>query len=84
MFKPHLVHKARVAAHDDSPARVAGGHAGHVEALLPLLVDPLEREAVADLHRSNAIQRQQQFQQNESWVRATYLAVYLDSSSHIA
>ena len=44
-----LVDVARVAGHDHRPARVAGGHAGHVEALLPLLVDPLEGEAVRHL-----------------------------------
>jgi hypothetical protein len=56
--QPHLVHKACVAAHDHSPACVAGSHAGDVEALLPFLVDPLEREAVTDLQQeqtNNAI-----------------------------
>ena len=46
---PYLVDVARVAAHDDGPARVARRHARDVKALLPLFVDPLEREAVAHL-----------------------------------
>ena len=41
-----LVDEAGVARHDDRPARAAGGHAGHVEPLLPLLVDPLKGERV--------------------------------------
>ena len=44
-----LVHVAGVARHDDGPARVRGGHGCHVEALLPLLVDPLEGERVRHL-----------------------------------
>lgn len=44
-----LVHKAGIARHDDRPAGVAGGHGRHVEALLPLLVDPLEGERVRHL-----------------------------------
>mmetsp|Transcript_23442 Transcript_23442/g.73476 ORF Transcript_23442/g.73476 Transcript_23442/m.73476 type:complete len:486 (+) Transcript_23442:112-1569(+) len=46
-----LVDEAGVAGHDDAPAGAAGAHGGHVEALLPLLVDPLEGEAVAHLVR---------------------------------
>ena len=49
-----LVDEAGVARHDDRPARVAGRHAGHVEALLPLLVDPLEGEAVRHLRGAGA------------------------------
>lgn len=41
-----LVNKASIAGHDNSPACMAGGHAGDVEAFLPLLVDPLEGKAV--------------------------------------
>ncbi len=41
-----LVNEASIAGHDNSPSRMAGGHAGHVETLLPLLVDPFEGEAV--------------------------------------
>ncbi len=44
-----LVDVAGVARHDDGPARVRGGHGCHVEALLPLLVDPLEGERVRHL-----------------------------------
>mmetsp|Transcript_11464 Transcript_11464/g.24276 ORF Transcript_11464/g.24276 Transcript_11464/m.24276 type:complete len:714 (-) Transcript_11464:73-2214(-) len=44
-----LVDVSRVPGHDDGPAGVAGAHAGDVKAFLPLLVDPLERERVADL-----------------------------------
>lgn len=41
-----LVNEASISGHDNSPARMAGGHAGHIEAFLPFLVDPLEWEAV--------------------------------------
>mmetsp|Transcript_37605 Transcript_37605/g.95048 ORF Transcript_37605/g.95048 Transcript_37605/m.95048 type:complete len:883 (-) Transcript_37605:26-2674(-) len=44
-----LVREGRVARDDHRPAGAAGGHARHVEALLPLLVDPLEREKVRHL-----------------------------------
>merc|ERR1712072_785349 len=33
--------------HDHRPSLTGGGHGGHIEALLPLLVDPLEGERVA-------------------------------------
>lgn len=49
-----LVDEAAVAGHDDSPALAAGGHAGHIEALLPLLIDPLEGEAVRNLQAAMA------------------------------
>ena len=41
-----LVNEASIAGHDNSPACMAGGHAGDVEAFLPLLVDPLEGKTV--------------------------------------
>lgn len=44
-----LVHVASVARHHHGPARVRGGHGSHVEALLPLLVNPLEGERVRHL-----------------------------------
>ena len=45
-----LINEACISGHDYSPARMTGGHAGHIEPFLPLLVDPLEREAVRHLH----------------------------------
>mmetsp|Transcript_5279 Transcript_5279/g.12412 ORF Transcript_5279/g.12412 Transcript_5279/m.12412 type:complete len:411 (-) Transcript_5279:988-2220(-) len=44
-----LVHKASIARHHHRPSGVAGGHGRDIEALLPLLVDPLEGEGVGHL-----------------------------------
>ena len=44
-----LVDEAGISRHDDGPSGVGRCHAGDIEALLPLLVDPLEGERVADL-----------------------------------
>lgn len=41
-----LINEARISGHYNSPARVAGSHAGHIEAFLPFLVDPFERETI--------------------------------------
>lgn len=41
-----LVNEASIPGHDYSPARVTCGHASDIEAFLPLLVDPFEREAI--------------------------------------
>ena len=46
-----LVNEACIAGHDHCPSCMTGGHAGHIKALFPLLVDPLERKAVRHLHK---------------------------------
>mmetsp|Transcript_11865 Transcript_11865/g.51090 ORF Transcript_11865/g.51090 Transcript_11865/m.51090 type:complete len:666 (-) Transcript_11865:112-2109(-) len=52
-----LVHETGVARHDDGPPGAAGGHGRDVKALLPLLVDPLERKRVAHLVRLLGVAR---------------------------
>ena len=44
-----LVDEAGISRHDNGPSGVGRCHASDVEALLPLLVDPLEGEGVAYL-----------------------------------
>lgn len=52
-----LVREACISGHDNAPSAASGGHGRHVEALPPLLVDPLEGEGVADLVRLLRVRR---------------------------